>query len=295
MVTSRGIFSAVAVILLGIVCFDMMGVLVRILGDDYPVLQMAVFRNLFGIIPPIILIWRSGILAELRPLHSPALYGLTLIRSGCVAVAQLSFYTALTKMEFATATTLAYTSPFLVAALSVPLLGHTVGIWRWGAIAAGFGGVVLILKPFGNSFSFHMLLPVIAALGYATSSVLVRRYPENASSYGIQVTQQLCTMVITICLLFLVSEPVPIASFTDAGILLLMGIFGGIGVLCLIISYRLADPSLIAPFEYFGLPIAFAMGWVFFQETPFDSLFPGVLLIVGAGITIILRERYHQR
>lgn len=292
---SQGIIAAVAIILLGIFSFDMMGVLVRTLGDQYPVLQMAVFRNLFGIIPPIILIWRSGIMDKILPLNTPALHGLTIIRSVCVAIAQFSFYTALTKMEFATATTLVYTSPFLVAALSIPLLGHKVGVWRWGAITVGFGGIVMILKPFGGSFSLYMLLPIVAALGYAVSSVLIRRYPDDASSSGIQVTQQLYTMLITVILLFLVAEPVPIASATDAGILLLMGIFGGTGVLCLIISYRLAPPSVIAPFEYFGLPIAFGLGWFFFQEMPFDSLFPGVLLIVGAGITVILRERYHQR
>lgn len=292
---SQSIIAAVAIILLGIFSFDMMGVLVRTLGDQYPVLQMAVFRNLFGIIPPIILIWRSGILNKIRPLNTPNMHGLTIIRSACVAVAQFSFYTALTKMEFATATTLVYTSPFLVAALSIPLLGHKVGVWRWGAITVGFGGIVMILKPFGGSFSPYMLLPILAALGYAVSSVLIRRYPDDASSSGIQVTQQLYTMLITVILLFLVAEPVPIASATDAGILLLMGIFGGTGVLCLIISYRLAPPSVIAPFEYFGLPIAFGLGWFFFQEMPFDSLFPGVLLIVGAGITVILRERYHQR
>lgn len=292
---SQSIIAAVAIILLGIFSFDMMGVLVRTLGDQYPVLQMAVFRNLFGIIPPIILIWRSGILNKIRPLNTPTMHGLTIIRSACVAVAQFSFYTALTKMEFATATTLVYTSPFLVAALSIPLLGHKVGVWRWGAITVGFGGIVMILKPFGGSFSPYMLLPILAALGYAVSSVLIRRYPDDASSSGIQVTQQLYTMLITVILLFLVAEPLPIASATDAGILLLMGIFGGTGVLCLIISYRLAPPSVIAPFEYFGLPIAFGLGWFFFQEMPFDSLFPGVLLIVGAGITVILRERYHQR
>ena len=125
-------------------------------------------------------------------------------------------------------------------------------MWRWGAITVGFGGIVMILKPFGGSFSPYMLLPILAALGYAVSSVLIRRYPDDASSSGIQVTQQLYTMLITVILLFLVAEPVPIASATDAGILLLMGIFGGTGVLCLIISYRLAPPSVIAPFEYFG-------------------------------------------
>ena len=70
-----------------------------------------------------------------------------------------------------------------------------------------------------------------------------------------------------------------------------MGGLGGIGVLSLAISYRLADPSSISPFEYFGIPISFALGWIFFAEAPFGDLFPGIVFIVGAGIIIMMRER----
>ena len=67
------------------------------------------------------------------------------------------------------------------------------------------------------------------------------------------------------------------------------------GVLCLVISYRLADPSSVSVFEYFGIPVSFILGWLFFTEAPFSTLFPGVLLIIGAGLLIIFRERrVHQ-
>ena len=91
-------------------------------------------------------------------------------------------------------------------------------------------------------------------------------------------------------LLLTFDETVPIASIEDAGLFVLMGIFGGIGVLGLVAAYRLVEPSKLAPFEYFGIPISFIFGWLFFNEAPFGTLFPGVLFIVGAGLLIILRE-----
>ena len=74
-----------------------------------------------------------------------------------------------------------------------------------------------------------------------------------------------------------------------------MGGVGGTAVFLLISAYRMADPSSLSPFEYFGIPFSFMLGWVFFNETPFDSLFPGVLLIVGGGLLVVWRERGKQK
>ena len=63
----------------------------------------------------------------------------------------------------------------------------------------------------------------------------------------------------------------------------------------LVVAYRQVEPSVLAPFEYFGIPISFLLGWMFFGEAPFATLFPGVFFIVGAGLIIILRERRIQR
>ena len=70
-----------------------------------------------------------------------------------------------------------------------------------------------------------------------------------------------------------------------------MGAFGGSAVLLLISAYRMADQSDLAPFSYFGIPIAFVLGWLFYDEAPWSELFPGALLIVFGGLMIIWRER----
>ena len=287
----RNLVLAIAVLLFGVFVFDLMSVLVRFLGGNYPIFQVAIFRNFFGIIPPVLLLWHYKQFATLRALNSCRFHSILLIRSVCVVAAQYCFYTALTKIEFATACALGFTGPLFITALSVPLLGHHVGLWRWCAIGIGFIGMLTVMKPFHASFSSYMIYPIIAALGYAISSLLVRLYPEDIPSASIQLTQQISACLLAMICLFVLEVPIPLQSQGDAGLLLLMGIFGGTGVMCLVIAYRMSDPSSLSPFEYFGIPISFTLGWLFFAEAPFDDLFPGIIFIILAGLIIIYRER----
>ena len=79
------------------------------------------------------------------------------------------------------------------------------------------------------------------------------------------------------------------------GWIIAMGCFGGTAVLFLVASYRMTEQSNLAPFSYFGIPLAFVLGWFFFDETPWNALFPGALLIATGGMMIIWRERRINR
>jgi len=291
---SSSLLRAIIAILVGIAALDSMGVIVRMLGGDYPILMVSVLRNFFGLIPVIAILMMGPGLGEIRKIFKARHLLILALRGASVLMAQMSFYTALTKIEFATASALGFTSPFFISALSIPILGHRVGWVRFGAIVVGFAGVLTILKPFGEAFSIWMLLPVLAALGYGLSSVLVRLFPDDVPSAAIQTGQQWASFCFGLVLLFTIGQPVPIASSTDAMLFVLLGCFGGIGVMGLVVAYRLVEPSILAPFEYFGIPISFLLGWIFFGEAPFSTLFPGVLFIVGAGLIIIVRERRVQ-
>ena len=98
-------------------------------------------------------------------------------------------------------------------------------------------------------------------------------------------------LVGSLSILFATTGYLGVQSTRDWWLLLAMGMVGGFAVLALIAAYRLTKPANLSPYEYFGIPFAFILGWIFFDEAPFDKLIPGVFLIVAGGLLIAWRER----
>ncbi|MEM7207650.1 MAG: DMT family transporter [Pseudomonadota bacterium] len=282
-------------ILLAILLFDIQGAIIKHLGDRYPVEELATFRNIFGLIPSAFVLWisaewhQSGRYIKIRQ------WRLAFLRGFYVAGAQFCFYLALTKLEFATATTLAFVGPIFITLLSIPILGHSVGIWRWAAVAIGFFGMVWIMRPGSDVFTLYALLPICASFGYSLSTVSVRLIDEKIPTALINAYASIGALIGSSIVLLSTQSYVPIATAGDWLWLLAMGTAGGFAVLSMITAYRLTKPSNLSPFEYFGIPFSFVLGWLFFAETPFEKLFPGVLLIVGGGLLIAWRERVNKR
>ena len=281
---------AIIYVLIGIFLLDVMGIIIKSMDNKYSVMQYAVARNFFGLFPLVIYLFFSY---EVRTKNNTFNLNHKLISMGrglSIVFAQGCFYLSIMNLEYATAATLVFATPIFLTALSVPLLGNKVGPWRWFAVLFGFLGIVIIVKPGSDIFSVYALLPVGAAFGYALSSVLVKLFPKEVHTTNIQLYTQLTTLILAIIIAGFTFSFSYIGSFYDLFLLAIIGFTGGTGVIFLIWGYRLTEPSLIAPFEYFGLPIAFALGWIFFSEWPFDELFPGILGIVGGGLIIVWRE-----
>ncbi len=290
--TSNHNFSkAVFIVIFAIFLFDVQGALIKHMGGRYPVEQIAFYRNLFGIVPNMLVLLFSAQWHKSGRSLRVGLWQLGLGRGLLLILAQVSFYTALIYMDLATATTLAFAGPLFVTTLSVPLLGHKVGWVRGLAVVLGFGGVVLVMQPGSSAFSLVALLPVAAAFFYALTSLSSRYFDKEVPTALISIYGSVGALTVALAYMLFMGNTILIDNAADWLWFIAMGGVGGSAVFLLITSYRMADPSSLSPFEYFGIPFSFLLGWWFFNETPFDSLFPGVLFIVGGGLLVLWRER----
>lgn len=289
--SSNHFVRAVVYILLAILLFDLQGVIIKFLGERYPVQQLAAFRNVFGLIPSMLVLFLSrewharGRQLKIRQ------WRLGLIRGLCIAGAQFCFYLSITKMELATASTLTYISPVLITMLSIPILKHQVGLWRWIAVFIGFVGVLMIMAPGSEVFTLYSLLPIGASLGYSLSTVCVRLFDEQVPTALINMYASIGALLGALAIVVATTGSLQVESAQDWLLLITMGFVGGFAVLALINAYRLTRPANLSPYEYFGIPFAFVLGWIFFDEAPFEKLIPGVFLIVMGGMLIAWRER----
>ena len=198
-------------------------------------------------------------------------------------------------LEFATAMTLTFSSPFFIVILSIFFLKDKVGKYRWSAIFLGFFGVVLIMKPTSEIFSFYSIFPIMTAFAWAISVIILKFIPEGHSTAKIQLYSLIFNVLGGIVLFFITSGHVEIKNVQDFFLMTLTGILGGTAAILFIYSYRLISASKMASFEYLGIPSSFILGWIFFKEAPWEQLFPGVIAIVLAGMIIIWRDKVKQK
>ena len=281
--------------IVALVLFDFMALIIKALSVRYAAAELSAYRNLFGLVPSALALWMTATWRRGDRSLRMRQWRLAVGRGMAVTLAQLLFYLSLGLMAFATATTISYTTALFTTALAVPLLGERVGVIRWAAVAIGFVGVLLIMRPGTDAFAWHMLLPFGASALYAFTGVSARMVDEGVPTPLFNLYSSAVAALGSVVLAFALGGFSPLASWYDAGMIFLMGLFGGSAVLCLVVSFRMTEPSNLAPFSYFGIPIAFVFGWLFFGEAPIDTLMPGALLIVFGGLMIVFRERRLRR
>ncbi|MBB95989.1 MAG: EamA family transporter [Rhodobacteraceae bacterium] len=297
MSTRKGdnVVLAIVLSLVALVLFQAMGLVIKHLSPRFSAPELSAWRNFFGLFPSALALltsktWHAnGRPWKLRQWKMACARGLS------VSVAQLFFYISLGTMAYATATTITYANALFMTALAIPVLGEKVGPVRWFAVLIGFVGVVLVMEPGASTFQLATLAPLVSALLYAVSGITSRLIDDDVPSPLINIYSVGISMITSLIIAAATGGFSPITSWADAFWLLAMGSFGGTAVLVMVISFRMTEQSNLAPFTYFGIPVAFVFGWVFFGETPFSTLFPGGLLIMVGGLTVIWRERMQKK
>ena len=288
-------YLAIITMLLAILCVDMYMVVIKFLGDEYTVIQLAVFRNIAGVIPLFILIlFTKEYLSVFKNLNNKFLV-LSFFRGIGFLSMNIFIFISVINLEFATAMVLTFSSPFFIVILSIIFLKDKVGIYRWSAIFIGFFGVVLIMQPTSDIFNFYSIFPILTAVAWAFTVIILKFIPEGHSTAKIQLYTLIFNVIGGVILFLISTGHTDIKNTQDFLLMTLTGILGGTAAILFIYSYRLISASKMASFEYFGIPSSFVLGWLFFNEAPWEQLFPGVFVIVFAGMIIIWRDKVKQK
>lgn len=297
---------AIMVILLGILTISINDVVIKFLSGAYPLHQMVFVRSAIGIVGSFaILIWAEGGLTRLKT-RRPALH---LLRALLIVAANMTYFAGLAVLPISQATAVFFVAPLFITLLSIPVLGESVGLRRLGAVAVGFLGVaVMLVNPDEGATSLALLLPVAAAAMYAGMQILTRKLGADSPAAAMAIYLQGGFIAVSV-LFWLVAgdgrylgdvqnpslqfllRPWVMPEGRDLALFALLGVVSTVTGWALSQAYRLADASTVAPFEYAGLPLAIAWGWLIWGEMPGLRTLAGIALIAGAGLVVFLREQ----
>jgi drug/metabolite transporter (DMT)-like permease len=286
----RGILLKICSVLL----FTVMASLIKATADSVPPGEAVFFRSFFAI--PVIagwLLWRHELPSGLRTENA-----LGHVWRGLVGTTSMGLgFAGLGLLPLPEVTAIGYAAPLLTVVFAAMFLGETVRAFRIGAVALGMVGVLVVLSPRLGGFSHdgmpaREVLGVIVVLGSAVfaalAQVFVRKLVRTERTPAI-----VFYFSVTASTLSLTTLPFGwvVPAVGDAALLVLAGLLGGVGQILLTESYREADASLVAPFEYVSILFALAFGYWIFAEVPTPTMLAGAALVVLAGILIIWRER----
>ena len=213
---------------------------------------------------------------------------LQILRGLCLASSGLLIYFALKHLPLELCAAISFVSPLFVTALSIPLLGERVGLRRWIAVLIGLLSVLIILRPGGVTFQLAMLLPLASSLCWAMGLILTRLMRDSEEPLTVLAWSSLVGVVAVSPLVWFVWVTPNASQWT---ILILLGVFNGLGQYLVIRAFMLASASLLAPFSYSIIIWSMLIGLVVFNSFPDAITLVGTAILIAAGLYIWNREK----
>jgi drug/metabolite transporter (DMT)-like permease len=213
--------------------------------------------------------------------------GLQMLRAAFLLGATGNMYWAVSNMPLGDATAIMFLYPLLVTALSVPMLGETVGIRRWLAVIVGFGGILLIAQPGADAMNAFALFPFLASFSVAFYMIMTRIMSRHDS---VETTTFYSTAPIAILLTMALPWTWNDLTSLEWGLMVAMGGVGALGHFVLVIAFGMAPASLLAPFSYSHLVVAVLISFFFFADVPSVSTLAGAAIVVASGLYVWYRE-----
>jgi len=217
------------------------------------------------------------------------------------------FYISLTILPLGTATALFFVSPFLLTIFAKFFLKEEIGPRRWSAVLIGFLGVYIILNPDFSNFDYMTLTPILCALCYSLSMIIIKLTSEKDTVYTQTFTFYFGAVIFSVIFYFIFGDghyntiDHPASQFifrewfsnleTSLIFMIATGFTASVAFAFIFTAYRIASPAVVSPFEYSILLWSSLSGWYFFNESPDLKTIVGMILIVSGGIYIFIREK----
>jgi drug/metabolite transporter (DMT)-like permease len=283
------IFRSIVAILLSVSCFSVLNAISKTLTAHYPVIQVIWARYLFAFILMMVLFlprYRMNLFRYKR-LDSQIIRGLLLFFSSFL------YFHGLVYLPLPTAASISLTSPLIVTALSARFLGEPVGPRRWAAVAVGFIGALIVVRPGHANFDWHTLYIVASTICSSLYQLYSRRYGQAERP---EASATMATIVgVLAASPFLPFEWITPLSGWDIVLFVAIGVMAGIGHYFLTIAYSQAPAAVIAPFNYLQLVGAAILGYLLFKDVPDMWTWIGAGVIMSSGLYIGHRERLRYR
>ncbi|MFU8881781.1 MAG: DMT family transporter [Rhodobacterales bacterium] len=274
---------AIVTICAGVAFLASNDAMAKLLIARYDPVQIVFVRNLIAlpIVAAMVLYMIGGAGFRTSSLHIHAMRGLLMLGGA------YTFFKALETLALAEATALVFSAPIFITALSVPLLGETVGWRRWLAVLVGFIGVLIIVQPGAATFQPASLYVIGTAVLYALFMISARLLGPRESIWTMMFFVMLFPMLYATP--FAMAVWVPVAA-ADLPFFAAQAVFGALGITLIGQAFRLAPAAIVAPFDYTALIWASLLGWLIWGDTPGTWTLAGASVIVASGIYIVFRE-----
>ncbi len=274
--------------------FTLMSATLKTLTARYPVGEVVFFRSAFALIPLLVWLgWQGDLINSVRTRNVVGHFKRGFIGTGGM---YLSF-AALSLLPLHDSIAIGYASPLIVVILAAILLKEKVRAYRWSAVGVGFVGVLIMLSPYltlgtftgdlGGGPTLGALCALLGAFCSAGAMIQVRRLTATETTAAIVFYFFILASVLSLCTIVLGWRK---PDAFDMLLFVVGGILGGVGQILLTQSYRYADTSIIAPFEYTTMIWALLFGWFMFGDLPTTSMLAGAAIVAGTGLFIVWRE-----
>lgn len=273
--------AGVLLALAGFALFPITDTLMKFLTRGYPLVETMFFNALFSVVT----IGAYGLLTAGPAGLATRRPGLQLLRGLAGLGAGGGAFFAFTQMPLADVYAILFASPLIITALAGMLLGEPVGPKRWTAVAVGFMGVLLMLRPSGGGLmDIGAIAALASAVSYSLSGLIVRRWGRGETAAAFPFYGNLLVMALTGCVLpFVFVLPSP----ADLGLMALCGVCGGLALLCLLGAFRIAPVPVVAPFQYMEILWGLLYGALIFGDRPEGGIVLGAAVVILSGLYLI--------